>query len=226
MSFDLLYLLLVIPFLLGWLAQLRVRQTFYYYLKIPNKKGYTGAQIAEILLNDHKLNIPILETKKPLLNYYNPQSKTLHLSNKIAENPSITALGIVAHEMEHVVQDHQGWKYMHLRNNIAKLLAITGQLSPIFFLWGILFGMSFFIILSVAMLFGMTIFALISLPVELNASRRAIAQLKNLNLADQKELKMASRVLRNAALTYFAGASQRLGTFLFVVMILYMAHQL
>jgi len=115
---------------------------------------------------------------------------------------------------------------MVLRNKTAKFLALVGQFSPLVFMWGIFLRNVIFIYSGVVLLFGMVIFALISLPVELNASNRALKTLKEVELADREEIKMVATVLRFAALTYFAGAAQRMGTFLFIVMILFMAHQM
>jgi len=226
LPFNPIYLFLIIPIFLGWFAQWRVRQSYQKYLKIPSKKGIKGTEVTKTFLSHHHLNIPILETTSPMLNYYNPQSKTLHLSEQIAENDSITSMGIIAHEVEHAVQDKQGCKFMVLRNKMAKSLALMGQFSPLVFMWGIFFRNAIFIYLGIILLFGMTIFALISLPVELNASKRALQTLKKLNIADQEEIRMIATVLRNAALTYFVGAGQRIGTSLFIVMVLFMAHQI
>ena len=225
-SFDPMYLLLIIPVMVGWFAQWRVQQVYQKFLEISTKKGIKGIDVAKTLMAYHHLNIPVLQTRKPMLNYYNPQGKTLHLSGKIAEHDSITSMGIVAHEVEHAVQDHQGCRFMVLRNKMAKSLAVMGQFSPLIFMWGIFFRNIFFIYLGILLLFGMAVFAVISLPVELNASNRAVSTLKDAHIADQEELKMVNTVLRHAAMTYFAGAAQRIGTFLFIVMILFMSHQM
>lgn len=225
LTFNPIYFLLIVPALLGWFAQWRVRQIYSKYLKIPNKKKIKGTEVAEAFLSHHGLNIPVLQTKKFMVNYYNPQSKTLHLCEQVAEHFSITSMGIVAHEVEHAAQDHQGCRFMVLRNKMARSLAVMGQFSPLLFMWGIFFRNAIFIYLGVILLFGMTAFALISLPVELNASNRAMKTLKKMEIADQEEIEMVSVVLRNAALTYFAGAAQRVGTFLFIVMIFFMSYQ-
>lgn len=226
LSFNPMYLLLIIPVIAGWLAQWRVSESFNRYMKIGNKKGISGKEIADIILSHHDLNIPVLQSKNPMLNYYNPQDKTLHLSSQISKKDSITSMGIVAHEVEHALQDKQGCRFMNLRNKIAKILAIMGQFSPFVFIWGIFFRNIVFIYLGIVLLFGMTIFALVSLPVELNASKRALRTLQDLNIADKEESIMIAKVLRNAALTYFAGAAQRIGTFLFIAMVLFVANQI
>jgi hypothetical protein len=222
LTFKPIYLLLIVPVLLGWFAQWRLRRVYYYYLQIPNKKGKKGIEVAQNLLSFYGLNIPILQTNKQMVNYYNPQNRTLNFCRKIAETSSITSLGIVAHEVEHVVQEHQGFQLMNLRNRIARILAIMGQLSPLVFVWGIFFRNIFLIYVGLFLLFGMVVFALVSLPVELNASNRALNSLQEISLADQEEIKMVAIVLRHAAFTYFIGAAQRIGTFLFILLILAM----
>lgn len=218
--FKPIYLLLFVPAVLAWLAQWRLGRVYRYYLQIPNKKGKNGIEIANDLLSFYELNIPILMTSKQMVNYYNPQKKTLHFCKKIAELPSITSLGIVAHEIEHAVQEQQGFRLMSLRNKMAGVLAIIGQLSPLAFVWGMFFRNILLIYAGLFFLFSMIVFALLSLPLELNASQRALNTLKKIGLADQEESKMVNIVLKHAALTYFVGALQRIGTFLFILLIL------
>ena len=220
LTFQPIYLLLVIPALLGWFAQWRLRHIYYHYLKVPNKKGKNGMEIVQDLLSFYQLNIPVLQTNKKLLNYYNPQNRTLHLCKNIIESPSITSLGIVAHEVEHAVQEERGFMPMRLRNRMAKPLALMGQSSPLVFAWGIFFRNVFLIYVGVFLLMGMIIFSLVSLPIEFNASKRALYTLQKIGLADQEELKMIAIVLRHAAFTYLIGAAQKIGTFLFILLIL------
>ncbi|MFA7575360.1 MAG: zinc metallopeptidase, partial [Arcobacteraceae bacterium] len=131
LTFNSIYLLLLIPVFVGWFAQWRVQQSFYKYLNVTNKKGITGTEITQTLLSHHEINIPVLESKRVMVNYYNPQDKTLHISGKVARNKSITSMGIVAHEVEHALQDKQGCRFMVLRNKMAKNLALLGQFSPL-----------------------------------------------------------------------------------------------
>jgi Zn-dependent membrane protease YugP len=220
LTFQPIYLLLVIPVFLGWFAQWRLQQVYYHYLQVPNKKGKNGMEIVQDLLSFYQLNLPVLQTNKKLLNYYNPQNRTLHLCKNIIESSSITSLGIVAHEVEHAVQEDRGFLLMNLRNRMAKPLAFMGQLSPLVFTWGILFRNVFLVYVGVSLLVGMVIFSLVSLPIEFNASKRALNTLQEVGLADRDEIKMVSVVLRHAAFTYLIGAAQRIGTFLFILLIL------
>lgn len=218
--FKPIYLLLIIPALLGWFAQYRLKKVYSHYLKMPNKKGKKGIEVAQDLMSFYQLNIPIVQTSRQMVNYYNPQNRTLNISQKIAQYPSITSVGIVAHEVEHAVQEHMGYRFMNLRNKIARTLAVMGQLSPLIFMWGVFFRNILFIYVGLFLLFGMVVFALISLPVEWDASNRALKTLKDIGLADQEELDKIAIVLRNAAFTYVIGAIQRIGTFLFILLIL------
>ena len=220
LTFQPIYLLLVIPALLGWFAQWRLRQVYYHYLQVPNKKGKNGLEIVRDLLSFYQLNLPVLQTNKKLLNYYNPQNRTLHLCKNIIESPSITSLGIVAHEVEHAVQEERGFMPMRLRNRMAKPLALMGQLSPLVFAWGIFFRNVFLVYMGIFLLIGMVIFSLVSLPIEFNASKRALNTLQEARLADRDEIKMVAIVLRHAAFTYLIEAAQRIGTFLFILLIL------
>lgn len=220
LTFQPIYLLLVIPALLGWFAQWRLRQVYYHYLQVPNKKGKNGLEIVRDLLSFYQLNLPVLQTNKKLLNYYNPQNRTLHLCKNIIESPSITSLGIVAHEVEHAVQEERGFMPMRLRNRMAKPLALMGQSSPLVFAWGIFFRNVFLVYMGIFLLIGMVIFSLVSLPIEFNASKRALNTLQEARLADRDEIKMVAIVLRHAAFTYLIGTAQRIGTFLFILLIL------
>jgi len=216
------YLLLIIPALLGWLAQWRVQSIYYQYLKEPNKSGLNGSEIVGMFLAYYHLNLPIIANKRKLVNYYNPQNKTLHFSKEILESTSITSLGIVAHEIAHIMQDNEGCKFMVLRKNLAKNLAIMGQFSPVLLLWSIIFRHLIFVYTAVVLLFGLAVFAILSLPIEINASKRGLHTLREMNIADENDIKGVSIVLRHAAFTYFAGALQKIGTFLFIMTILFM----
>ncbi len=222
LTFQPIYLLLVIPALLGWFAQWRLRQVYYHYLQVPNKKGKNGIEIAQALLLFYQLNIPVLQTNKMLLNYYDPQNKALHFCKNIIESYSITSLGIVAHEVEHAVQEERGFRPMSLRNKIVKPLALVGHLSPLVFAWGIFVRNIFFIYAGVFFLVSMVIFSLVSLPIEFNASNRALNTLQEAGLADREEIRMVAIVLRHAAFTYLIEATQRIGIFLFILLIMFL----
>lgn len=213
------YLLLIIPALFGWVAQWKVRSTYFYYLEMPNRIGIKGSELATMILTYYHLQIPIFKVKKPMLNYYDPGKKSIYFCERILGTASVTSISIVAHEIEHARQDRDECRYMVIRKRLAKFLAATGQFSPFVFMWGVLFGNTLFVYTGILFLLIMTVFAIVSLPVEINASREGLETLKKLKIASQEEIKLVSIVLKYAAFTYFAGVAQRIGTFFFIVMI-------
>ena len=141
----------------------------------------------------YQFNIPVLVSGKKLLNYYNPKNQTLYLCKNIIKSSSITSLGIVAHEVEHVVQEKQGFKLMSLRNKMAGIFAMMSQLSPVVFVWGVYFRNTLLIYIGLFLLFGTIIFALLSLPLELNASQRALNTLRKIGPVSYTHLDVYKR---------------------------------
>jgi Zn-dependent membrane protease YugP len=213
-----LYLLLILPGLLGWYAQKRVRDIYERYGEVPNQKGADGVEIARSLLTQHGLQaITVERTPGHLTDHYDPQKKVLSLSDGVANGRSITALGIVAHEVGHAVQDAQGYRFMQARTWLAQRVGVLAQWSSFIFVGGMLFGNQMLMALGGVLLFGMLVFSLVALPVERDASRRALASLEQAGLTNPEEKKGVKKVLKGAAFTYLAGIGQRLGTFLFFV---------
>jgi len=216
MAFNPLYLLLIIPALLGWFAQGRVRATYEKQAAQPNSLGLSGLEAAKRLLAQHGLSgVSIERAEGHLTDHYDPQTKTLRLSDGVANGRSVTALGIVGHEVGHAAQDAQGYRFMRLRTLLARRISVVTQWSSFIFIGGMLFGISILMALGGVMLAGLALFSLVTLPVERNASDRALAALQAMGLAATEEIAGVRRVLRAAAFTYLAGVAQRLGTFLF-----------
>jgi uncharacterized protein len=216
-----LYLLLIIPALLGWYARSLVRNVYDDYGKRPNRRGVTGADAARYLLAHYGLDHVALERADGrLTDHYDPQSKVLRLSDDVARGSSVTTLGIVAHEVGHAVQDAQGYRFMRVRTEAAERLSKAAQWSAFIFLGGMLFGLSLFMALGGALLGAMVIFSLITLPVERNASDRALTMLEQTGLAAPEESEGIKKVLRAAAFTYATALTQRLGTFLVFVVVI------
>jgi Zn-dependent membrane protease YugP len=134
-----------------------------------------------------------------------------------AHGSSITALGIVAHEVGHAAQDAQGYRFLLAHNWLAKRVSVLAKWSSFIFVGGMLFGNQLLMALGGMLLFGMLVFSAVTLPMERDASRRALAALEQARLNNPEEKKGVEKVLRGAAFTYLAGLSQRLGTFLFFV---------
>ncbi|MBI3538221.1 MAG: zinc metallopeptidase, partial [Chloroflexi bacterium] len=154
-----------------------------------------------------------------LTDHYDPRDKTLYLSDSVARVPSVAALGIVAHEVGHAVQDSQGYAPMRLRAFLVAPASIGPWLGYILFFIGIVINFSGLVWLGILFFSASLFFAVATLPVEFNASTRAIAMLRSSALVGAGEVDAAQAVLRAAALTYVAAAAQALSTLLYYVFI-------
>jgi hypothetical protein len=213
---NLLYLLLILPAIATWMVQSLVRKTYEQYRQIPGRNGIEGMQIAKQLLTNHGLDEVTIElTPVKLGEHYDPQRKVLRISEDLSNSNSLTALGIVAHEVGHALQDAEKYRFQQLRNRLAQPLTVLGQLSPWFYIGGFWLGMTSFMFMAMLMLLAMAVYALITLPVERDASRRAEHMLQEAGLVQGQELGAVRRVLRTAAFTYLANVGRRIATFLF-----------
>lgn len=220
--FDPVYLLFALPaLLLGLYAQMKIRSAYGKYLRVPNDRGLTGADTARYLLQAAGLtDIRLGQTPGDLSDHYDPRKKELRLSPGVANSASVAALGIVAHEVGHAVQDREEYGPMRVRSAIVPVVNIGTWLGPIVFIIGFLFQYFDLALLGVILFSGAAIFALVTLPVELNASRRALQMLTNNALVTQREYDGAKAVLSAAALTYVAAAAQAISTLLYYVFLL------
>jgi uncharacterized protein len=213
---DLWYLLLIVPALLTWYAQARVRRVYDKHGDQENSTGATGREIAQALLDKQGLeDVKIELAKGRLTDHYDPQAKVLRLTEDVANGRSVTAASIVSHEVGHAVQDAEGYRFMRLRTRMSRVVSRVAQWSSIAFVGGMFFGVPLLMGVSGLILAALVIFTLVTLPVERDASKRALAMLEDLGLASAGEKSSANQVLRAAALTYLTALGQRLATFLF-----------
>ena len=221
---DPLYLVFALPaLLLAFWAQMRVRSAYSKYLRVPNARGMTGLEAAQHLLQSQGLgDIQIEGIPGELSDNYDPRNKTLHLSQGVANGRSVASLGIVAHEVGHAVQDQTGYGPMRLRAGIVPMVQVGAWLGPIIFFVGLVLFNSPDLAAVGLILFSLSaVFALITLPVELNASHRALQMLTADGLViDAQEAAGARQVLNAAAWTYVAALVQVLSTLLYYVSIL------
>jgi uncharacterized protein len=220
--FDPMYLVFMLPaLLLAFYSQMKVRGAYAKYTKIRNSRGMTGVDAARAILGPEGLfDVQVEGTPGELTDHYDPRSKKLRLSAGVAQQPSIAALAIVAHELGHALQDHTGYAPLRLRGAIVPAVTVSSWVAPIMFFIGLLLGVTQLAWLGI-ILFGLgAVFALITLPVELDASKRALRLLQTYQLADGAELKGAKSVLDAAALTYVAALAQTLLTLLYYVSLL------
>lgn len=220
MTFNPMYLLIIGSALLAWYAQARVRQVHEKYAAVENSRAISGQDAARALLAFHKLvDVKVERTPGHYTDHYDPQANVLHLSDGVANGRSLTALGIVAHEVGHATQDAEGYRFMQIRTFLAQRVGAMTQWSSLIFVGGMLFGIPTLMGLGGLLLAGLAIFSLVTLPVERNASDRALASLNAAGLALAEELDPVGQVLRAAAFTYLAALGQRLATFLFFVVV-------
>ena len=220
---DPMYFVFALPaLLLAFWAQMRVRSAYNKYLRVPNSRGISGSEAAERLLSSQGLSgVGIEGTPGTLTDHYDPRDKRLHLSQGVAYGKSVAAISIVAHEVGHAVQDSTQYAPMRLRTGIVGMVTVSSWLGPLVFIGGMLFNSSSLSWLGLILFSGSVVFALVTLPVELNASHRALQMLTTSGLVVTREEEQGARqVLNAAAWTYVAALVQVLSTLLYYVTIL------
>ena len=201
-----IYFLLLIPvFLLSIWAQIQVSGNFRRYSQAPNRRRITGAQAAEAVLRAHGVyDVPIRPCRGNLTDHYDPRDNTIYLSEGVYGAATVAAVGVAAHEAGHAVQYAVGYGPVRLRTAIIPVTQIGSRFSFLLLFIGLLlYNQSLF--LAGLVLFGLTtFFQLVTLPVEFNASHRALETIEGTGLLDEEETYGARKVLRAAALTYVA----------------------
>ncbi len=220
--FDPMYFVFALPpMLLVLWAQAKVKGAYSRYSEVRNMANMSGAQVAQALLRDRGLNqVRVEEVAGELSDHYDPTSKTLRLSQGVYRSSSVAAMGIVAHEVGHAVQDATGYAPLRLRAALVPAVNIGSNLGYIFFIAGILIGFTGLAWLGVGFFSLGVVFSLVTLPVEFNASNRALAMLQSNGLVSVEEYRGANDVLSAAALTYVAAVAAALGNLLYYVWIL------
>lgn len=206
--FDSTMILLIPAAILAFWAQLRVKATFKKYSAVPASYGMTGADVARRLLDAKGLTHVTLESVGgKLSDHYDPRTKTLRLSSDIANGRSVAALGIAAHEVGHAIQDSVVYTSFKIRQSIVPVANIGSQASlPVFFI-GMLMSMPRLMDIGIILFTGAVLFQLITLPVEFNASSRALVLLEDRGYLQREEVGQAKKVLSAAALTYVAATA-------------------
>lgn len=213
-----LYLLLIIPGVLTWLAQARVRRIYEEYGEQQNSRGVTGGEVTRRLLAEEGIeDVEITRAEGHLTDHYDPKERVVRLSDGVANTASVTAMGIAAHEVGHIVQEAEGHRFTRLRAWLARWLEKGARVSSLIFVGAMVFHIPFLQIASGAFLALFTLFTLVALPVELHASKTAIDLLDATGLANEHDKRGVKRVLRSAALTYVTGLGRQLANFCFFV---------
>ena len=213
---DMTYIVLVLPaILLGLWAQMRVQGTYARYSRVRASRGITADQAARMILDMNGLrNIPIQRISGSLTDHYDPKAQVVRLSDSVYGSPSIAAIGVAAHEVGHAVQHAVGYAPMRVRSAIVSVTNIGSTLSMPLILIGLVLNSSQLAMTGVLLFSLVAVFQLVTLPVEFNASRRAIETLEGRDILSREELAGARQVLTAAALTYVAALVQSLAQLL------------
>jgi len=222
------YIYILIPaFILAMYAQSKVKSTFAKYSKVRSLQGMTGAQAAEELMHRAGIyDVRIERVRGNLTDHYDPTQKVLRLSDSVYSSSSLAAIGVAAHETGHAVQHAHGYGPLKLRSAMVPLTNISSNLAmPMIFL-GVLLGSNsgsdfgyMFVEFGILLFSMAVIFALVTLPVEFNASRRAVNMLGNYGILSDEELSPVRKVLSAAALTYVASAVSAIASLLRLILI-------
>ena len=218
-----LYILISLPALiLGLYAQAKVQGAFNKYSRVRTSNGMTGADVARKILDEQDLsNVKIEQTRGTLSDHYDPRSKTLRLSQAVYSTPSIAAAGVAAHESGHAIQHNTNYGPLALRSIMVPAVQLGSWLGPIVFMVGLLFANESLALIGLILFAATAVFAIVTIPVELDASRRAKALLSSTGIVYESELKGVNQVLDAAALTYVAGAVQAISTLLYYALLLF-----
>ncbi len=202
---DYTMIILLPAMILAIYAQAKVTSTFERYLRIPAKSGMTGADVArEILKQSGIYDVSVQIQGGRLSDYYDPRRKVLKLSRDVYNGSSLAALGVAAHECGHAIQHNVGYAPLAIRNAIVPAAGIGSQMAfPLFFL-GLLFRADSLMLVGILLFSLAVLFQIITLPVEYNASNRAVAILESGGFIDRSEVGPVKAVLGAAALTYVA----------------------
>ena len=197
-------IIIIIPI---W-AQARVKSAFAKYSRVPSSRQLLGAQIAREILNANGLyHVNIEEGRGFLSDHYDPRSKTVRLSPEIYHGHSIAAAAVAAHECGHAIQDARGYAFLRFRHAMVPVANIGSNFSWILIMIGIFAQISGMLLLGIIFMAAAVLFQVVTLPVELNASNRAMQQVVSLGLVSGSEKRETRKVLNAAALTYVAAAA-------------------
>jgi uncharacterized protein len=206
----------VVPLLFGLWAQMQVRRTFKRYSEVPTSNGITGAQAAASVLSASGLSgVSIRPVSGRLSDHYDPRSRTLNLSEDVGNAATVAALGVAAHEAGHAVQDAQGYKPMRIRQTLVPAATIGSQLWIFPAFLGLIIGSLGLVNIGLVLFLAVVVFQLVTLPVEFDASRRALVALEGGGLLGSTEIDGARAVLRAAALTYVAALAASIGQLIY-----------
>jgi len=204
-GYDPTFILLIPAMIFAFYAQTKITSTFNKFLRIRNSNGYTGYEVARRILDANGLyNVPIEMVRGHLTDHYDPRTRVLRLSPDVYNGTSVASAGVAAHECGHAVQHSESYVPLALRNAIAPIASIGSQAAWFLIVIAFVLNMMQLFDLGIYLFSAVVLFQIITLPVEYNASRRAIIALEEYGLVGRDEIYGARKVLSAAALTYVA----------------------
>jgi len=203
--FDPTMIIIIPALMIAGYAQYKVKHTFNKYDEVQISSNLTGSEAArKILLNNNLKNVEIRKSDGKLSDHYDPKNKTLNLSSEVYNNNSVSAVGVAAHEVGHAIQDKEHYKPLSLRASLVPAANIGSSFGMPLAIFGFFIRADFLIMTGFVLFSAAFLFHLVTLPVEFNASNRAISNLKRTNVLTDSEIKGAKKVLKAAAFTYVA----------------------
>lgn len=207
------YFLLMIALIISFYAQIKVSTTFNKYLRVPSYSGYTGREVARMILDRNGLHdVRIEPIGGQLTDHYDPRTNVIRLSSNVYNGNSIASLSVAAHEVGHAIQHAEGYFPLILRNNIAPIASISARFVWILIFLGFLIS-PVLLEAGIILYLAIVLFQVVTLPVEFNASRRALDQLDS-GIVTSNEIGPAKKALSAAALTYVAATLVAIGQLL------------
>ncbi|WP_343339555.1 zinc metallopeptidase [Terrisporobacter petrolearius] len=205
-GYDPTMFLLIPAILLTLYAQYKVNSTTNRFFNVRGNRGYTGEDTARKILDSNGLyNVRIEMVRGRLSDHYDPRSKVLRLSQDVYSGTSITSVAVAAHECGHAIQHAHGYAPLNIRSSLVPVVNFASSMSWIFIMLGF-FTRGIFLQIGILLFSASVLFQIVTLPVEFNASSRALTQLTSLGIVDDKEVTQSRKVLQAAALTYVAAA--------------------
>jgi len=204
-----MYFIVVVPALIFSIyASIKVKSTFKKYSQVRSLKGHTGSDVAkQLLLISNIHDISVEKTPGELTDHYDPRARAVRLSEVVYNSSSLAALGVAAHEVGHAIQDETGYGAMGLRNALVPVTAIGSNLAFPLIIFGIIFSATGFLYAGIILFTVAVAFSLITLPIEFNASSRAMDLLHDNHFVTSEEMGSTKKVLDAAAMTYVAAAA-------------------
>lgn len=219
--FDSTYLVVIPAIIFALIAQLMVKSSFNKYSKVKNEYGYTARDVARRILDDNGLhNVSIEHISGNLTDHFDPSSNVIRLSDTVYSSTSVAAIGVAAHEVGHAIQHAQGYSPIKIRQAIIPVTRIGSNLAVPLVIVGMIFSaLEWLIPVGIFLYTGVVFFQAVTLPVEFNASNRALKTLESNNILQPGEIKMSRKVLTAAAMTYVAAMFSSLMSLLRLILI-------